>query len=518
MTKPGYQLRLDPWAAEYEGSVQVLDGGEPAAVDTSVEQAAWAAIRPAPAPPPSRMAFVDGVRRIEHRLVVDAGERTAFGLLGSFGIGAVVVERQARVVGERIGRVAVAGGGLRLERLLVPIGRNEPLLFEPESEPENTPAAPVDGLQKAMRRERGGASPSACPPRSTSCSRTGRSPSSPRARPAVSSASSSACSATTSSPPQHALLPRLGVGERTPLFLIEGREPRYSWYQRIAFGRPIESALTGVVRLETAAGRGKDAARRLADLSAREIPRFASDATRDPRAPQNLLPIGGLEARLKHLLGDPAVVRRAVEAQHPQRGHRVSESVGRVLGTLDAMPLEFWVAVDEGQYLQLDDVVEVETPLPDGREVRLYGVVDLVRARHEGATASTPTSSSSRRASCRPRSPRPRTCASRASSPRCSCRRGRVSRCGAPVGLRRDEALFFDGDGARACRSACRATASPCTRTSTSSTARAAPTSTSRASRASPPRPPTRPSCCTACSPAARSAARPPTPRRSSST
>jgi DNA helicase HerA-like ATPase len=63
----------------------------------------------------------------------------------------------------------------------------------------------------------------------------------------------------------------------------------------------------------------------------------------------------------------------------------VSESVGRVLGTLDAMPLEFWVAVEEGEYLQLDDVVEVATPLPDGSEVRLFGVVDLVRARHEGA-------------------------------------------------------------------------------------------------------------------------------------
>ncbi|HSD65507.1 MAG TPA: ATP-binding protein, partial [Vicinamibacteria bacterium] len=49
------------------------------------------------------------------------------------------------------------------------------------------------------------------------------------------------------------------------------------------------------------------------------------------------------------------------------------------------MPLEFWVAVEEGQYLQLDDVVEVATPLPDGAEVRLFGVVDLVRARHEGA-------------------------------------------------------------------------------------------------------------------------------------
>ena len=64
----------------------------------------------------------------------------------------------------------------------------------------------------------------------------------------------------------------------------------------------------------------------------------------------------------------------------------MSAFVGRVLGTLDAMPLEFWVGVAEGQYLQLDDVVVVETPLPDGRKVRLYGVVDLARARHEGAT------------------------------------------------------------------------------------------------------------------------------------
>jgi uncharacterized protein len=63
----------------------------------------------------------------------------------------------------------------------------------------------------------------------------------------------------------------------------------------------------------------------------------------------------------------------------------MSPPVGRVLGTLDAMPLEFWVGIEEGQYLQLDDVVVVETPLPDGRAVRLFGVVDVVRARHEGA-------------------------------------------------------------------------------------------------------------------------------------
>ena len=41
--------------------------------------------------------------------------------------------------------------------------------------------------------------------------------------------------------------------------------------------------------------------------------------------------------------------------------------VGRVLGTEDATPLEFWVAVDESQYLQLDDVVVCERVVP-GRE------------------------------------------------------------------------------------------------------------------------------------------------------
>jgi hypothetical protein len=58
---------------------------------------------------------------------------------------------------------------------------------------------------------------------------------------------------------------------------------------------------------------------------------------------------------------------------------------GRVIGTEDATPLQFWVAVAEGHFLQLDDVVALERTLPDGREVRIYGVVTQVRARHEGA-------------------------------------------------------------------------------------------------------------------------------------
>jgi hypothetical protein len=56
-------------------------------------------------------------------------------------------------------------------------------------------------------------------------------------------------------------------------------------------------------------------------------------------------------------------------------------SVGRVLGTQDAMPLEFWVAIEKGQSPELDDVVVVvRTELPDGQTVTLHGVVDLVKA------------------------------------------------------------------------------------------------------------------------------------------
>ena len=59
--------------------------------------------------------------------------------------------------------------------------------------------------------------------------------------------------------------------------------------------------------------------------------------------------------------------------------------VGRVLGTDDATPLEFWVAVASGSVLQLDDVVALERALPEGELLRIYGVVTQVRARHEGA-------------------------------------------------------------------------------------------------------------------------------------
>jgi uncharacterized protein len=63
----------------------------------------------------------------------------------------------------------------------------------------------------------------------------------------------------------------------------------------------------------------------------------------------------------------------------------MSIEIGKILGTEDAQPLGFWIAVAPDQLVQLDDVVFVRRGLPDGGQVSLYGIVDILKARHEGA-------------------------------------------------------------------------------------------------------------------------------------
>jgi hypothetical protein len=314
MAGSSYTLRLDPWAPEYEGMVQLGDDLEPASVDIRVERPVWEAVRPAPGPVAARIAFVDGVRRIERRLVVIEGERSYFGLLGSYGVGAVYVDSSARVGHEMVGRVLVTGGGYKTRPFEAAVDGRLRLRFEPVTEADPDPGAPVDGLQTAMRQSEASLAERLAAEVDVVFQDGPLTYLTAAARGAVVGFVKRLLRPYLD-PSAQALLPRLAVGERTPVFLIAGRDPRYSWYLRIAHGRVIESELTGIARLEAPAARGLDEARQLADLSARLLPRFASDAARDPRAPQNLYPIGGLEAQLKHRLGDPAVVRRAIEAQ-----------------------------------------------------------------------------------------------------------------------------------------------------------------------------------------------------------
>ncbi|WP_448587657.1 ATP-binding protein [Thermocrinis sp.] len=59
--------------------------------------------------------------------------------------------------------------------------------------------------------------------------------------------------------------------------------------------------------------------------------------------------------------------------------------IGIVLGTMPITPLEFWVGIETGHLVQLDDVLYAETqPEPD-KKVKFYGVVQEVQKFLEGA-------------------------------------------------------------------------------------------------------------------------------------
>jgi len=102
----------------------------------------------------------------------------------------------------------------------------------------------------------------------------------------------------------------LKPGQRTPVFHLGTVWGGWSWYLRLpgASGAPW----SGIVRIECSPDLPPEEAIELADISGATLPRFASSAYKDPRAPQNLVPIAGLERRLRGLLGDSRVLHRAL--------------------------------------------------------------------------------------------------------------------------------------------------------------------------------------------------------------
>jgi hypothetical protein len=102
----------------------------------------------------------------------------------------------------------------------------------------------------------------------------------------------------------------LRPGQRTPVFHLGTVWGGWSWYLRLpgATGAPW----AGIVRIECSPDLSIEEAVELAELSGATLPRFASSAYKDPRAPQNLVPIAGLERRLRGLLGDARVLHRAL--------------------------------------------------------------------------------------------------------------------------------------------------------------------------------------------------------------
>jgi len=309
----GFDVRIDPWSVEY--GAETPTEFQPDADDTSivdvaveVEGAAWTPIAPAAAGGTQPVSFVDGVRRMEARLVITRDGRVIHGAIGSFGVGVVECrDGRAEFGEERRGRLIVFGSG---EVPPAPLALAPALVYTPHSVPEDDADAPLRGLHNQMRaEERQLARDHAATDRIV----VADGPLSPGETTAGHVVGFVKRLFKLYLPAEQLpVLRALPMAARTPLFLITGNDrfSRYSWFVRLGPRLPIESDFTGLVRMEVGGEVGRDEAIRVADVTTAVLPRFVPSRTRDPRAPQNLIPIGALEQHLRRGLGDARLIHR----------------------------------------------------------------------------------------------------------------------------------------------------------------------------------------------------------------
>jgi hypothetical protein len=316
-------LRLDPWTPTYESAIQLEDddGASPADVDAFVETSDWRPIIPSFVGRPREIAFVDGVQRIEMRVIGDSDGKLVYGAFASVAVGAVFVrEGDCAVEGEVPMRVLALSDGESHPSILVPCGQAT-LEFESRSTHETASGAGLRAAQLAVlnsrrdaeirlgeRLDEGG------------CDMVvvdGRLNWQPKRKAMVIGLVKTIHKRYLEAP-QATIIGKLTPKMRTPLFRIGRDRAVYSWYLRLSQQRPIDHPWAGVVRVETLESIGIEAAVRLADLTACHLPDFASSSMHDARAPQNLYPIHGLERQLKHTLGDHTWIRRHIEMHFAQ--------------------------------------------------------------------------------------------------------------------------------------------------------------------------------------------------------
>jgi hypothetical protein len=296
---------VEAWATEYgtpmeAEMLQMSEGNTDLTVEYPIE--AWEPLTPrAGTEIPEKILFTDGVRRIDARLWIETEEgRARPAVCASYAAGAVCCDGRAEVVNATVERgmfsaVSTARNivsrhatyGVRSsegdapEQLWLAIQLRMGML---ETEIAGAQAADitiVDGPLKA----------NVTVPRAVGYIKTHHVAYLP--------------------PEVEGVIGRLRPGYRTPMFLTLGRWSRYSWYVRLPGGEG--HAWAGVVRCEVSADAELEAVKALADSVTALLPKFASEAHKDPRAPQNLYPIAGLERELRRRLGDPALLFRSLK-------------------------------------------------------------------------------------------------------------------------------------------------------------------------------------------------------------
>ncbi|MCC7535590.1 MAG: hypothetical protein IT379_05230 [Deltaproteobacteria bacterium] len=309
-----FDLRVDAWDVEYGAGMNVEEIEQATGLDvkTDVEVSGrWHPITPSPTARARRFAFVDGVRRVDVRVHDVRAGKVVYGAFGSLAVGGVVLEdgEPARFEEPVVERLLVLGSG---QRVPATVTITDALAYEPHSTDNSEADGPLTAVQHAMLRaeasyvkwlaerfdgiviEDGPLTYDS--PRGQVLGYVKR-----LLRFHV-------------GPDEQAVIPRLAVGQRSPLFVLGSNAfARYSWFLRLADPAPGGSPFSACVRMEVDDSIGLEPARHLADATALALPALAPGRHRDPRAPQNLYPIGALEGHLRRRLGDQRLVRRHIE-------------------------------------------------------------------------------------------------------------------------------------------------------------------------------------------------------------
>ena len=283
-----HRIYVEDWAVTY-GSPYLVRSDEAAPAEVRlVEDGSRLERHPGRQGEQERMAFVYGVRRGDASLYQEdpASGELRRGLAGSHACGAVFTEPGAVPVIERtqVSRLIVWGGGLSGGLPGQPGGWS----WSVESIANTDPDAPLAELQERMRRAESLLAARLCAEgfltvldgpltfvRSSDQPMLGYIKT--HHRPLL-------------DPAAHRAVPALGGGERTSVFTVGA--DRYSCYLRLADAGEAAGPWAGIVRLEVPQAAGLDAAVHAMDRAAAALPRFAGVAHRDPRAPQNLQPVG----------------------------------------------------------------------------------------------------------------------------------------------------------------------------------------------------------------------------------
>ncbi len=296
------RFTVEPWAPDY-GTPMEGTLAEPESVpdvDVEVSASRWAPIVPESGPV-RPVLFVDGVRRVDANVWIETSPDTAdLGLCATYAAGAVRCEgTEATVVAASVERGLFTSAR---DAQAVAAGATT---YEVQPTTGTTPEELWLGIQHRMGELEG----------RIASAKTGDhlvvvdGPLSHRRHVAGAVGFVKTQHTQYLPPALRGILAHLPPGGRTPLFLTTTSWSRFSWYIRLA---AASGPAGGIARCETTAAGDVAGAVSVADAVTRTLPRFASEEHKDPRAPQNLYPIGGLERELRRRLGDPRVQYRAL--------------------------------------------------------------------------------------------------------------------------------------------------------------------------------------------------------------